>query len=178
MAYDIKSFRAWATYYDVAQELNEKEQGLFYRALFEYMFVGNDLEEKLPKMARICFKSIKPNLKRSKSKAKANEDSADCEEMTLSTSHVNGTKIALNLNSNLNIRSKGHDGESGASVAGPPSSIGNDVTFPCPHCHAPATGYWSESLGKYSARCSDPLCGADFVISAEAVAAAIGGEAS
>lgn len=169
MAYDVKSFRAWATYYDVAQELNEREQGLFYRALFEYMFAGNDLEESLPKTARICFKSIKPNLKRSKSKAKANEDSTDCEEMTLSTSHQNETKNALNSNSNLNIRSK--KTESGASHEETAASgLPSEVAFPCPYCKKETVAKYSEPMGSYSVQCK---CGADFAMSPGAVALAI-----
>ena len=171
MAYDLKSFRAWATYYDVAQELPDKEQGVFYRAIFEYMFTGRDMEEELPKIARICFKSIKPNLKRSKSKSKANESYEDGAEMALSTSHENGTKIALNLNSNLNIKSK--QLESGASHGETPApSSGEKAVFPCPYCHAETVGEWSESVGKYSVNCGG--CGGSYVMSAAAVELAIG----
>lgn len=108
MGYDVKSFRAWATYYDVAQELTEREQGQFYRAIFEFMFAGQDVEERLPKTARICFKSIKPNLKRSKSKARsADETDTDDAVLEQSTSNENETKTSLNLNSrSKKLRSK------------------------------------------------------------------------
>ena len=106
MSYDVKSFRAWATYYDVAQELSRKEQGAFYRAIFEYMFAGNDVENELSRLTKICFKSIKPNLKRSKSKAKNDFSQVDSSSefdanLVRSTSNETDTKNALNLNSNI-----------------------------------------------------------------------------
>ena len=139
MAYDIKSFRAWATYYDVAQELTPKDQGVFYRAIFEYMFAGNDLEEELPKVAKICFKSIKPNLKRSKSKAKNDDVSSDFDaDLVRSTSNETETKNALNLNSNINSNSKAAGAESAArfnAASTPPK---------CPACGR--AGEWNDHM--------------------------------
>lgn len=121
MAYDVKSFRAWATYYDVAQELPPKEQGMFYRAIFEYMFAGQDIESELPKIARICFKSIKPNLKRSKSNARKEDEPCGIgEESVRGTLHRFDTKNALNSNSNSNSNSKGNDGGSERWKTAPP----------------------------------------------------------
>ena len=113
MAYDVKSFRAWATYYDVAQELPPKEQGAFYRAIFEYMFAGQDVESELTKITRICFKSIKPNLKRSKANARKDDEPCEIGEQSVQgTSHRSDTKTALKLNLNPNIKSKADGGGS------------------------------------------------------------------
>lgn len=134
MAYDLKSFRAWATYYDVAMELPEREQGVFYRAIFEYMFTGNDMEDSLPKLARICFKSIKPNLKRSKSKARKDDETcADDAVDALSTSHENGTKNALNSKLKLNSNSKGTDAECGGGKTTASARAERLATPPCPN---------------------------------------------
>lgn len=65
----MKGFTFYLTYYDVAQELGEKAQGQFYKAIADYMFSGQDPEETLPKRVRIAFKSVKPNLKTSQKRS-------------------------------------------------------------------------------------------------------------
>lgn len=143
MSYEIKSFRAWATYYDVAQELSRKEQGAFYRAIFEYMFAGNDIEDELSRLTKVCFKSIKPNLKRSKSKAKNDykqvDSSSDFDaDLVRSTSNETETKNALNLNSNINSNSKGNGAESAErfnAASAPPK---------CPSCGG--AGEWNDHM--------------------------------
>ena len=42
MAYKSKSFTFWVSYYDVAQELTPREQGEFFKAIMDYMFLGED----------------------------------------------------------------------------------------------------------------------------------------
>ena len=174
----LKGFTFYRTYCDVAEELRtEKEQKDLFFAIVRYLMYDDDIEEKLSKNVRIAFKCLKSNLKTSRSRAESGKAGMESRyNKTLTNEQQTPNKNLTSLSSSLSLSSR-RDG-AGSGLTKPAPSLGEDVTFPCPHCHAPATGYWSESLGKYSARCSDPLCGADFVISAEAVAAAIGGEAS
>lgn len=67
----MKGFSFYVSYYDVAQELSQKDREKFYNAIIEYMFSDADLEQNLPKNAKIAFKAVKANLKRSKAKGKA-----------------------------------------------------------------------------------------------------------
>ena len=69
----MKGFTFYMTYFDVAQELGEKAQGEFYKAIVDYMFSGQDPEETLPKRVRIAFKSVKANLKTSKKRSQNGE---------------------------------------------------------------------------------------------------------
>lgn len=65
----MKGFTFYLTYFDVAQELSKKDRGAFYDAVANYMFLDQDDEETLSKRAKIAFKCIKPNLKRSKNQS-------------------------------------------------------------------------------------------------------------
>lgn len=65
----MKGFTFYMTYFDVAQELSKKDRGAFYDAVANYMFLDQDDEETLSKRAKIAFKCIKPNLKRSKNQS-------------------------------------------------------------------------------------------------------------
>ena len=66
-------FTFWRTYWDVAQELSEKQQGEFYRAIVQYMFTDQDPEGDLKGTVRICFKAVKPNLKTSARRSESGE---------------------------------------------------------------------------------------------------------
>lgn len=70
----MKGFTFYLTYYDIAQELGEKAQGQFYKAIADYMFSGQDPEETLPKRVRIAFKSVKANLKTSQKRSQNGTD--------------------------------------------------------------------------------------------------------
>ena len=70
----LKGFTFYLTYRDVARELSEKDAKAFYFAIISYMFDDVDLEETLPKNARIAFKCIKPNLKTSRSRSESGQN--------------------------------------------------------------------------------------------------------
>ena len=101
MAYEAKSFTFWVSYYDVAQELNAKEQGEFYKAIMDYMFTGIDPEDDLRKTVKISFKAIKANLKRSAANRRVIGDESD-----ENRGEVLKPEIALNLNSNSKIKKR------------------------------------------------------------------------
>ena len=121
MAYEAKSFTFWVSYYDVAQELTPREQGEFYKAIMDYMFMGVDSEPELRKSVRICFKAIKANLKRSIANRRGNGTESD-----ENRGEVPQPEIALNLNSNLKIKKKSAESGSGGGKPAPPSA--------CPKC--------------------------------------------
>lgn len=121
MAYEAKSFTFWVSYYDVAQELNAREQGEFYKAIMDYMFMGVDSEPELRKSVRICFKAIKANLKRSV----ANRRSIGAES-DANRGEVPQPEIALNLNINSKLKKKSAGSGSGGGKPAPPTA--------CPEC--------------------------------------------
>ena len=65
----VNGFTFWRTYYDVAQELTATQQGVLYRAICEYMFADNDVEDALKGAVKIAFKALKPNIKTSKNRS-------------------------------------------------------------------------------------------------------------
>ena len=118
-SYEAKSFTFWVSYYDVAQELTPKEQGEFYKAIMDYIFLGVDSEADLRKSVRICFKAIKANLKRSiaNRRQNGNESGENRGDVPQPENALN-----LNLNSNLKKRSAG----AGSVIDTPPAA--------CPKC--------------------------------------------
>lgn len=123
MAYKSKSFTFWVSYYDVAQELTPREQGEFFKAIMDYMFLGEDTEAQLRKPVRICFKAIKANLKRSVANRRVIGDESD-----ENRGEVPQPENALNLKLKLNIKNKDVGSGSGAGLPAPPS---------CPKCGTP-----------------------------------------
>ena len=75
MAYAQKSFRFWVSYYDIAADMDEENRLAYYDAIVEYMFKNCDKERTLKRKnlrdAYIGFKSVKSNLKTSKSRSDA-----------------------------------------------------------------------------------------------------------
>lgn len=120
--YKAKSFTFWVSYYDVAQELTAKEQGDFYRAIMDYIFDGRDDEGKLSKTARIAFKSVKANLKRSVANRRGigqeSEENRD---------EVPQPENALNLKLKSNIKSKPNPNAIGEAA-------GDGEAPTCPAC--------------------------------------------
>lgn len=118
--YQAKSFTFWVSYYDVAQELTPREQGDFYRAIMDYIFEGRDDEAKLSKTARIAFKSVKANLKRSianRRETDANRE-ANGRESGTNRGEVPQAESALNLKLNINPKSNPNPNASGEAVGG------------------------------------------------------------
>ena len=101
MGYRAKSFTMWVSYYDVAQELNDREQGEFFKAINDYMFAGIDREQELRKNVRICFKAVKANLKRSVANRRAVG-----KESGKNRGEVLKPENALNLNLNSKSQDK------------------------------------------------------------------------
>lgn len=135
MAYQSKSFTFWVSYYDVAQELNAKEQGEFYRAIMDYIFVGDDREESLSKTVRIAFKSVKANLKRSLS----NRRESDGNRAAIGTESDGNrdeepqSENALKLKLKLNSKSKPSDGGGGCGKPAASARAERLATPPCPN---------------------------------------------
>lgn len=189
----MKGFTFYISYFDVAQELETpEEQGEFYRAIADYMFANKDREAELSWHVRVCFKAVKANLKTSKKRAKAAAKREQIESKTQSNGNQNAIKRqSKRQQDKVQVQGQGQgEGEnqldfhpsppsdSIAATAGAAAPESLDVSFPCPYCGGSAEGTWNTGMGKYSARCSDPLCGADFAITAEAVSMAVKGAAS
>ena len=66
-----KSFRFWVSYWDVAQELPQKQRGEFYEAIVDYMFTDTDPEPRLKGTTKLAFKAIKANLNTSKKRSQS-----------------------------------------------------------------------------------------------------------
>lgn len=139
MAYNFKSFTFWVSYYDMAQELTPKEQGAFYRAITDYIFVGIDREAELPKMARMAFKLAKANLKRSmanRRESDANRDAIE-QESDANRGEVPEAENALNLKLKLNSKSKSNpnsnDGPDGGGSEPPSCPVCGRISIRHPH---------------------------------------------
>ena len=117
MAYNVKSFTFWVSYYDTAQELTPREQGQFYRAVMDYIFTGEDRESALPKTVRIAYKSVKSNLKRSLSNKRASGENREeiGEESGENRGEVPQPENALNLK--LKLKSKSNSNQNATDSA-------------------------------------------------------------
>lgn len=137
MSYNAKSFTFWVSYYDVAQELTPKEQGEFYRAIMDYIFTGEDREPNLSKSARIGFKSVKANLKRSVANRREVGSDSDGNRDGIGTESggnrdevlqpENALKLKLKLNSKSIADGAGSDG-------GKPARLRRMEKGVCPQC--------------------------------------------
>lgn len=163
----VKAFKTWYTYYDVAQELSPKDQGTYYRAIMDYMFADIDREDELPKLVKIAFKSVKGNLKRSKSNKRGEEIG---NESGTNRETEDDTENALTLTLTSTLTSKEAGAGSGRGRPAPAKGLPESVAFPCPYCKQETVAKYSEAMGSYSVQCK---CGADFAMSPGAVALAI-----
>lgn len=134
----VKGFKFWATYYDVAQELNAKEQGDYYRAIMDYMFSGVDREEELPRITRIAFKSVKGNLNRSKSNRRDSFGSESGlgrdevgKESGANREIVENPENALTLTLTSTSTSKGDGARSGGGKSARQHRLSSGI---CPQC--------------------------------------------
>ena len=103
----VNGFTFWRTYYDVAQELTATQQGVLYRAICEYMFADNDVEESLKGATRIAFKALKPNIKTSKNRS---EVGAKGGKQTASKTEAKAKQTASKSQANeKQVKDKGKD---------------------------------------------------------------------
>lgn len=152
----VKAFKTYLTYYDVARELSPNEQGKYWRAIMAYMFEDVDSEAELPKMARMAFKAVKGNLKRSKSNARGEYIG---EESGKNRGEVPQPENALSLSSSLSSKGIGPGSARGNAdpIPGPDAA---DV--PCPSCGATVQAVKKGSF--YSIMCAS--CKADVAVPA------------
>lgn len=152
----VKAFKTWYTYYDVAQELSASDQGKYWRAIMDYMFADVDREPELPKMARMAFKSVKGNLKRSKAnmrgEAIGNESGTNRDE-------VPDPENALTLTLTSTLTSKADGAGSVRGRPAPPADMPDAAEVACPKCGKTTVARRNGSV--YSIRCA---CGADLAV--------------
>ena len=111
-----KSFRFWVSYWDVAQELSPKQQGEFYRAVVDYMFSGDDPEDRLKGEVKLCFKAIKANLNTSKKRsdvgqkgiAKRWDAMTECDSKPIANGYQIKTQIKREIKNETQIESAGN----------------------------------------------------------------------
>ena len=106
------SFVFYRSYYEAIELLPKSQRADAYRAIFEYMFNGNDITDELKDTAKAIFLMAKPTLEASNKKyeagkkgaevKKANKDKADDKQPT----KQNGSNVNVNDNVNVNEDNK------------------------------------------------------------------------
>ncbi len=126
------SFVFYRSYYEAIELLPKSQRADAYRAIFEFMFNGNDITDELPNTAKAIFLMAKPTLEASNKKyeagkkgaeaKKANKEKADdkqpdkqsesnLDSKQQATSQANdkqptkqnGSNVNVNVNDNVNV---------------------------------------------------------------------------
>ena len=188
----VTGYTCYATYYQLAQQLDDDEQrGIFWCAVNDYMFANVDredeIEDKVTRMAFIYAKShlkhslaqsvrkqektkTKPkrNQKKTERKPNQNQDETEAEQYQGQGQDKGQVQDDDGNHSHGSQSSSSYAAVACGENAAPTPYDGREsVVFPCPYCHAETVGEWSESVGKYSVNCKG--CGGSYVMSADAV---------
>ena len=119
----MKGFTFWRTYYDVAQELTPAQQGTLYRAICEYAFADNDLEDELKGKVRIVYKAIKPNIITSKRRSESGQVGNDVRwNANASQTHRKPIAKKSQVKDKVKDKDKGQCEIANSAVAGIPES--------------------------------------------------------
>ena len=116
------SFVFYRSYYEAIELLPKSQRADAYRAIFEYMFNGNDITDELKDTAKAIFLMAKPTLEASNKKYEAGKKGAEAKKTSKTKANdkqpdkQNGSNLTSKQQATLQANDKQPDKQNGSNV--------------------------------------------------------------